>query len=124
MLPKLVLDDVEKGGPLAEDDGFGAGFAVGCFQDAKQRFGFAAAGVSVEGEDVGALSEPGCGLDQLVDLEGFSTAHWAAVLELNDTFNTFVTEDVSACGDHWIVELFQAHWTVFPRINAQLKHVL
>lgn len=44
---ELVGDDVEEGGPLAEDDGFGARFAVRGLEDAEQGFRFAAAGFHV-----------------------------------------------------------------------------
>lgn len=119
---ELVLDDVEEGGPLAEDDGFGARFAVRGFEDAEERFGFTAARVRVEGEEVivesAAFAEPGRGADQAVDFEGFGATHGAAVLGLDDAFDAFVSEDVrTGCYD-WVVELFEADWAIFSRVDA------
>lgn len=124
MRAKLVLDDIQKGGPLAKYDGLGARFAVGGFEDADERFGFAAASVDVEGKYVGGFAKRGGRLDEIVQFERFGAAHGAAMLGLDDAFDTLVSEHVGACGNHWVVELFEADWAVVSRIDAQLQHVL
>lgn len=118
MLAELVLDDIQKAGPLAKYDGLGARFAVGGLEDADQRLGFAAACVDVKGKYVGAFAEGGGRLDEIFQFERFGATHGAATLGFDDAFDTFGSEHVGTCGDDGVVELFEADWTVVLRIDA------
>lgn len=81
---------------------------MGGFEDADQRFGFAAACVDVKGKYVGAFAKGGGRLDDVFEFKRFGTAHGAAVLGFDDAFDTFASEHVRACGYDGIVEFFEA----------------
>lgn len=123
---ELRLDDVEEGGPLAEDDGFGAGLAVRGLEDAEQGGDLAAAGVGVDvdGGERGGFAQAGGGAHQAVGAEGLGPAHGAAVLGFDDALDAFVPEHVRARGDDRVVQVPEADGAFFARVDAQLQHVL
>lgn len=118
---ELSGDDVEEGGPLAEDDDSGAWFAVRGFEDAEEGFGFAAACVDVEVLLVGGgFAEAGSWADKGVSFEGFSAAEGTSVLGFDDALDTFVAEDMGAGRDDGIVKVFEADRTFFAGIDTEL----
>lgn len=123
---ELGGDDVEKGSPLAENNDFGARFAVRSFQDTEQGFDFGAAGAITVGLgcQVSAFAQLGRWLNQIYHFQGFGAAHRAAVLGFDDALDAGVTKDMGAGCDDRVVKGFKADRAVFTRFNAKLEHVL
>lgn len=121
---QLGLDDVEEGGPLAEDDGFDAGFVARGVKDAEEGLDLGAAGFDVDGGVIGGFAEAGGGADEAVDFERFGATHWTAVLGLDDALDAFVAEHVGTRRDDGVVQIPEADGAFLSGINAQLQHVL
>ena len=132
-------DDVEEGGPLGEDDCFGGWvFAAGGGEDVDQGFEFGGAGFWVEvvgsgGADGGIVvvvvivvgfTKLDGGSHERFYIEGFCTAHGAAVLSFDYTLNAFVAKGVGASCDDRIVKGLEADGTTVSRVDAELKHIL
>lgn len=128
--PEAGLDDVEEGGPLAEDDGFGARvFLGGGRQDGEEGFDFGGGCVLVHvfptsGGGGRGLAQLDGGGDQVGVLEGLGPAHRAAMLRLDHLLDALLPERVRAVGDDRVVQRFQADGAVLVGFDAELQHRL
>lgn len=117
---QLGLDDVEEGGPLAEYDGFGVWFAVGGSEDAEEGFDFTAAGFNVDLGLTAGFSKSGGWANEAFNFERLGATHGAAVLGVDDTLNAFIPEHMGTRSDHRVVQILEANWAIFARIDVQL----
>ena len=123
---ELALDDVEEGGPLAEEDRFRAGLAARGVQDGEQGLDLAAAGVEVDGGGRGRFAQVGGRLHEHGVVAQVGAAHGAFVLEFDHARDAVAAEDVRAVRDDGLVplEVFQADRAVFAGLDAELEHIL
>ena len=123
------MDDVQEGGPLAEDDGFGARVFFRCGgEDGEEGFDFGGGCVLVHHVLPGVVSSGGRGglaqldggRDQVGVVQGLGPAHRTAMLGLDHLLDALFPERVRAVGDDRVVQGFQADGTVLVGLDAEL----
>ena len=120
----MGFDEVEEGGPLAEDDGFGPLCLALCCEDLDQGFDFAAGIVGVGVDSVGAFAHFDGGRDQGGSVLNFGAAHGTFMLAFDDLFDARSVEGVCAGGDYGLFEMVETNGAGVLAFDADLEHLL
>lgn len=125
---EMRLEQVEERGPLAEDDGLGAGRLALGGEDLDEGLDLAAGVVWVSGGNdgvvVGGLAELDGGRDQRRGVGDVGATQRASVLALDDLLDAVAVEGVRAGGDDGLLQGVEADGAHFLVLDADLQHVL